>query len=441
MNKRKIITLGLIAVIAISFFGLYYVRLKSKSNESLAENTLTSVETKEVKVGKISKYEKYTGKTKGGLEENVSPKVPANVVDLMVSEGDYVEEGDILMVLDSAEVDEQVEKAKEAYEKALEAINASNGQVEQLYVKLANLENEISNTTSIIESSNIKVAELQAQLKELESKLENEEISKDEFEKRKLEINKEIMTNTNEIAMSTKKLTEQEMTKASIEKTLEGAGNMDKSEQLDQLAKMYETALEAKENYTIKAGISGIVKNLNVAKGEPAMSLFGPCMVITNDSFIAFDIQVAEENIDKFSIGEEINVTVEGVDGFVTTSGVIKAISDTPDKKLKQYIVTISVDNRENSLAIGNYASAMIDKEVKENILVIDKNSLMRESGVNYVFRVEENKVYKTEVEIGIENDHSVEIISGLSENDRIVSKGKEFISNEEAVNVVGGKK
>lgn len=441
MNKKNSMILASILLIAVSFFGLYYVRLKSKSNDSLTEKSLTSVEVKEVKLGKISKYEKYTSKTKGGLEESVSPKVPANVIELMVSEGDHVEEGDILMVLDSTEVDEQVSKTKEAYEKALEALNASNGQMEQLVVKLANLENEISNTNSIIDSLNIKVSDLQSELKDLENKLENEEISKDEFEKRKLELNKEIMNSTNEIAISTKKITEQEITKASIEKTIESAGNINSHDQIEQLGKVYEAALEAKENYIVKANISGVVKNLNVKVGEPAMSLFGPCMVITNYSFVAFDIQVAEENIDKFMVGQEINVTIEGIEGFVTTAGVVKSISDTPDKKFKQYIITISVDNRDNSFEIGNYASAMIDKEVKENIIVIDKNSLMRENGINYVFKVEDNKTYKTEVEIGIENDHSVEVISGLNEKDRIVTKGKEFISNEEVVNVVGGKK
>ena len=55
-------------------------------------------------------------------------------------------------------------------------------------------------------------------------------------------------------------------------------------------------------------------------------------------------------------------------------------------------------------------------------------------------FVVDENNIaHKTTVETGLENDTYIEITSGLSIGDTVVTKGQDFLSDGNTVNITNG--
>ena len=70
----------------------------------------------------------------------------------------------------------------------------------------------------------------------------------------------------------------------------------------------------------------------------------------------------------------------------------------------------------------------MLEVSVKFNLrnsLSVPDTSVMVEGDKSYVYKVnEENITNKTEIETGIRNNKSIEIITGLNEGDIVVAEG-----------------
>ena len=62
----------------------------------------------------------------------------------------------------------------------------------------------------------------------------------------------------------------------------------------------------------------------------------------------------------------------------------------------------------------------------REDTLVISKNALFRNGDTPYVYIVTpEDKVKKVNVSLGIENDDYIEVLSGLREGHKVITKVK----------------
>jgi len=96
--KKKIISIGLICTLALSFAGC-----GKKEDKKIPETTATNVKVSAVQKGDIGKTISYTGEIKSTSTASVSAKVSANIEKIHVEVGDYVKAGDVLMTLDSTQ--------------------------------------------------------------------------------------------------------------------------------------------------------------------------------------------------------------------------------------------------------------------------------------------------------------------------------------------------
>ncbi len=78
------------------------------------------------------------------------------------------------------------------------------------------------------------------------------------------------------------------------------------------------------------------------------------------------------------------------------------------------------------------YGEVTIVLEKKEDVLVIPISALLYEEGTNrpYVFIITGDHAAKKSVETGIVGADKVQILSGISEGDRVVIVGKENLSD-----------
>ena len=114
--------------------------------------------------------------------------------------------------------------------------------------------------------------------------------------------------------------------------------------------------------------------------------------------------------------------------------GKVISISPNVDPMTQSYRTRIEVPNEGKSIKGGMSAKVEIAVEAKENVIAVPIESVISESGKNFVYVVEEGRAVKKEVLTGISNQKLMEIDGDIKEGDQIVVKGQNFLSDNSKV-------
>lgn len=206
------------------------------------------------------------------------------------------------------------------------------------------------------------------------------------------------------------------------------------------------------EDYTITAPIEGTVVAKNKKAGEKiengaASSDSNVLAVIYDMSSLCFQLDVDELDVKKISVGQEVTVTADAVEGQ-TYTGVVENVSvngTVGTNGVTTYPVKVRLQNFDENLLPGMNIDATIIVEKVENAITIPATAVNRGNTV-YVKgdKTDENdqapEGYKTvQVEIGISNDSFVQILSGLQEGDVVYVKAASTEENPMMMPGMGG--
>lgn len=205
---------------------------------------------------------------------------------------------------------------------------------------------------------------------------------------------------------------------------------------------------------SVKTPIAGTLITKNVEKGEyvqvnnqsAAMTptQVEPIAVVADISTMKVKIEVDELDIGKITKGMDAQIMCDAIAGKVYTGKVSKiAAEGTSTNGVTTYPVTILIENPED-LKIGMNTDVTILVEKKENVLSIPMDTITKENNKTYVYVKQDNlqtkdkkeqtsfKIpssmaelsgyRKIEIEIGKNNNDQIEVLSGLSEGDKIYS-------------------
>jgi len=100
----------------------------------------------------------------------------------------------------------------------------------------------------------------------------------------------------------------------------------------------------------------------------------------------------------------------------------IKAISGLVAPAKQTATIRLELNNRKNEFRPGMLVLLYFPSSTHDNVITLSRNSIVEEEGVYSVFIINGNIVNKRNVEVGIFNNNRVEIISGLNDNDIVVS-------------------
>lgn len=439
MIKNKSVVL-LTVIACISFSVIYITKDKASSTDSSSE-FLTSVETNTISLSSIETYKKYSGNISGIKEEIISPQIPSEVKEIRVKKGDYVKKGQVLMVLDSSSVDEQVSQAKNAYDKANQGVEQAKAQQGEIKKQLTSVNSELDSSKKNLSDVTSSIESLTKELEELNNQKESGEISMQDFLLKAQEINASIKELSDKATTLQKPLMELEMKKATLEKTLESMGGSNLDSQIGQVKEMYDKALETKEGFILKAPFNGYVTSLNAKVGEIPMGL-NPPIVVSDTSSLKMEITLSEIDAKKVKVGSKYKVSLESIDGNkVDVNSTITSIEKIPSSDFNEYKATLNVPNK-NDFKSGSFGELYIPTSIKNDVVVISKNALIRENDESFVYIIgKDNKAKKVKVTLSVENDEFIEVTNGLNVDDILVTKGKDFIKENESINIVRGDK
>lgn len=366
------------------------------------------VTIKEVKSGDITSVVTATGKIQPEVEVVISSEVPGEIIELPVNDGDFVDKGELLVRVNPDTLEAQV-KQQEASLASTQA-GAAQRRAEMLQAEL--------------------------DLKRIKDLFQKEFATQDELEQAQTRL--EVARAAHEAALFQIKRQEMQLKEAN-----------------DQLAKA-----------SIYSPITGTVVSLSSEIGDRVVGTgqFAGTEIMRVADLTNMEVQVdvSEADIVNVSIGDTATVEVdalpkESLEGVVTEiANSAQSTAERSQEQLTTFAVRIKLTEPARELRPGMSATADIETDTVEDVVKVPLGSVVvrpqrevrksmgeevdeeeeadeeaegeendgdeKDDRVRVVFLAVDGKAMLTEVETGIADRDFIEIKSGVSEGDRIIT-------------------
>lgn len=183
---------------------------------------------------------------------------------------------------------------------------------------------------------------------------------------------------------------------------------------------------------TVTAPISGIVESVSVEKNGMAAA-GSPAYIISNKESMTVTFQVAEKAKNVLKEGDHVTVEREGQ----TFDGVITEIGTMTNPQTRLFQVKAAVTGAGDSLPNGVSVKVSATTERETGKLLIPYDAIYFTAGNAHVYCVEDGKVVKTEVTVGLMSDTEAVIEEGLTADSLVVSNWSSKLRNGVEADIV----
>lgn len=224
----------------------------------------------------------------------------------------------------------------------------------------------------------------------------------------------------------------------SLSKLQGGADPLDVATQKLSLTRSENALLDAQRvlaDYSVRAPFAGTIAKLNVKKYDSAGGT-AIATLVTNQKMA--ELSLNEVDVAKIEIGDKAVLTFDAIEDLTFTGAVAEIDTiGTVVQGVVSYSIKIGFDTQDDRIKSGMSVNASIQTDVRQDVLVVPSTAVKTQNGVSVVqvFTpaltamggtsgvTSEVAPQQVEVTIGIFDDTSVEILSGLTEGEQIVTR------------------
>jgi HlyD family secretion protein len=180
-------------------------------------------------------------------------------------------------------------------------------------------------------------------------------------------------------------------------------------------------------SYTkIYSPINGIVSSVTTQEGETVTASFTAPTFVTIIDFNRLEVwaYVDETDIGRIQNGEDVKFTVDTYPGE-EFGGKVETIYPKAEiqNNVVNYITVINIGKKDGKIIRPEMtASVGISCGKKDNVLAIPKALVKKENGKTFVYTIKNGNQEKMPIETGISDKKYYEVISGLKENESVIS-------------------
>lgn len=176
----------------------------------------------------------------------------------------------------------------------------------------------------------------------------------------------------------------------------------------------------------IKSPIRGYIKNIMVHEGQ-YVKIGQPVAIISQNRKLILKAEVSQKYFSKLNSISSANFKMAYDDKIYSTERLNgKLISYGKHTSDNAYYIPVNfeIDNK-GGIIPGAYIEAYLKSNIIQNALVIPFSALMEEQG-NYFAYVQTSGegFQKRELKLGVNDGIYIQILSGIKENERVVTKG-----------------
>ena len=147
--------------------------------------------------------------------------------------------------------------------------------------------------------------------------------------------------------------------------------------------------------------------------------------------------RVPERDIAVLKTGLNAEVSLVAFKGEVLKAHVIR-VSPIVDEVSRSKEIYFAFDEADSKINAGMYAKIKLFTTTHKNQIVIPFDSVNSSDGKYYVFVIKDDSyVEMREVSLGVNVDGNVQILSGLSEGEKIVASGIQSLTDGSKINIV----
>ena len=229
----------------------------------------------------------------------------------------------------------------------------------------------------------------------------------------------------------------------SLAKTKAGTDTLDlQSSQLTvtQRANALQDAQDALANYFIHAPFAGTIGAVTVKKFDTANSGISIATLITTDQLA--DLSINEVDAANIHVGDKATLTFDAISDL-TLTGTVAEIDPvgTVSQGVVSYDLKIQFSSQDSRVRPGMTVNAQIQTAAHTNVLMVPQSAVKTQNGQSYVLVfvppitssaitlagsqgiTSATKPQQIPVEVGISDDTKVEITSGLTEGQQLVTR------------------
>lgn len=170
------------------------------------------------------------------------------------------------------------------------------------------------------------------------------------------------------------------------------------------------------EYSTITAPISGRIETFDVDVYDRVSQSTQLC-VIAGEGQSRLTFYVTQRMVKNLREGDELEIIANGV----SYKGNISEISNMVDAQTGLFKVKADMQSTDE-IAIGSTVRLNLVTERAENAMLVPVNAVYYSGGDGYVYLYEDGTAKMTPVEVGLYDSEYAEILSGISEDDVVVS-------------------
>lgn len=350
-------------------------------------STLSQVPSMALAKGDVVSSLSLTGPVSGTDSADVVSNLHSEVLEIRVKEGDTVEKGQVLAVIDRTDAQKEVDVAQNAYDLAVSEYNESLRDTKIGYEKAK----QDYSTASLNYERNKTLFEAGA-------------ISSAEFE-----------AVGNALSDARRAVEGYRMEN--------GQAVPDESYELKVKAAQFELDQKKRdlEDTEVKSPISGTVVRVNSKVGQFADKPEDekPMFIIENLAQLEMELQISEYSVGDVSVGLPVDITADILNGK-TVTGTITSLSPTGEEKTgsasteRVVPATVSIDKADSGLIAGITARASIVTERAEDVFKVPSSAVRTgEDGSSQIAVLKEGTgiVHFVSVDTGVESDLETEII------------------------------
>ena len=191
------------------------------------------------------------------------------------------------------------------------------------------------------------------------------------------------------------------------------------------------------ENTILRSPLTGVVTARNYDVGD-MYAMSQPIFVVQQISPVKLLVAMSETDYSKVKKGDNVDITADAIPGR-TFTGKVNRIYPVIDPASHTFTAEVVVPNTDRVLRPGMFARARVTFAVNHSIVVPDIAIVKQQgSGLKTVFVLNgDNTVSSRIVTLGRHTGADYEILEGLSEGEKVVTKGHTALRNGSEVNVI----
>ncbi len=180
----------------------------------------------------------------------------------------------------------------------------------------------------------------------------------------------------------------------------------------------------------VKAKADGIIASLNVREGgylAPAQTALSGGPLDT----VWVDAEVFERQATWVNVGSQAQMTLDAMPGK-TWHGTIDYVYPIVDPQTRTLRLRLKFTNPDGDLKPNMFANLSLQPVTTQSVLTIPKSAVIRSAGMTRVVLAQGNGKYRSvRIDIGREAGEQIEVLQGLSANDRVVTSAQFLLDSE----------